>query len=369
MKTSDFDFHLPRELIAQRPCEKRGGSRLMALTPDGGVVHKTFADIVEFLHPGDMLVLNDTRVVPARLVGRTEDGGALDMLVVGRADDVSADDDDPGGQGGPGGPGGPARYKILSRGKFTGRVVFGEGRAGLEGFYADVTDGAEATFHHEGALEERLEETGLMPLPPYIKRAPDAGDKERYQSVYARFNGSIAAPTAGLHFTQALLDAVRARGVLLDTVTLHVGTGTFKPVRAEFVANHRMDEERFVLKNSTLEAIQRTKSSGGRVTLVGTTTTRCIEGYLSGRYRALNIFPDRVEAVTDVFIHPGFKFRAADAVLTNFHLPRSTPLMLTSALCGRLRLLEAYARAVAAGYSFFSYGDAILVPYENGGFR
>jgi S-adenosylmethionine:tRNA ribosyltransferase-isomerase len=254
-------------------------------------------------------------------------------------------------------------HKILSRGKYSGRVTF------HKGFYADVTDGSLAVFHHEGALEDRLEESGLMPLPPYIKRAPDECDKERYQSVYARHNGSIAAPTAGLHFTAELIDAVRARGVLVDTVTLHVGTGTFKPVRAELLDGHKMDEERFVLKNSTLEAVRRTKAAGGRVTLVGTTTTRCIEGYLSGRYRAIKTFVDRIEAVTDVFIHPGFEFRAADAVLTNFHLPRSTPLMLASALCGRLRLLEAYARAVASGYRFFSYGDAILIPYENGAFR
>jgi S-adenosylmethionine:tRNA ribosyltransferase-isomerase len=355
MKTSDFDFDLPRQLIAQRPCEKRGASRLMALTDGGGIAHKTFADFPEYLHAGDMLILNDTRVVPARLVGRTEDGdGWLDILVVEPNAGMFKSDEDFGA---------PAGHKILSRGKYTGRVTF------HEEFYADVRDGSRAVFHHEGTLGERLEEFGLMPLPPYIKRAPDNYDKERYQCVHARHNGSIAAPTAGLHFTDEIIDAIRSRGVLVDTVTLHVGTGTFKPIRAELLDDHTMDEERFVLKKSTLETIARTKASGGKVILVGTTTTRSIEGYLSGRYRTIENFKDRIEAVTDVFINPGFEFRAADAVLTNFHLPRSTPLMLASALCGRLRLLEAYALAVASGYSFFSYGDAMLVPYENGAFR
>jgi S-adenosylmethionine:tRNA ribosyltransferase-isomerase len=331
MKTSDFDFELPESLIALEPARTRDSSRLMVLHPDGSIDHKLFSDLPDYLHPGDMLVLNKTKVLPVRLFGKKPDGGVLEITLVK--------------------PLGDGRWEILSRGKYTGPVeVSSELRTEVEG-------GSVARLIHSGDLDDILWKAGHMPLPPYIKRAPTDMDKLRYQTVYASEPGSIAAPTAGLHFTEGLIDEIEKKDVAVRYLSLSVGTGTFTPLRAETVEEHEMASESFEIERSLIEDIRAHK---GRLVAVGTTTTRTLEGFFSGHYIASD-GEDALNGSTDIFIYPGYRFRAVSSLLTNFHLPRSTPLMLTAALAGRERLLRAYKEAIEENYRFFSYGDAMLI--------
>ena len=334
MRTAEYDFSLPPGLIAARPAEKRDSSRLLVLHKDGDVEHRRFSDLPSYLVPGDLLVLNNTKVFPARIAARKPTGGKVEFLLVTRNPDGSWD--------------------VLSRERYTGELAI----AGQ--FFAHMTGGKTVRFHDGTDLQTIIWEHGQMPLPPYIRREPDENDKQRYQTVYAVAEGSIAAPTAGIHFTHELLDTIRKRSVQVHMVTLHVGTGTFRPVKADRLEDHTMDEEHFEIPAAVIAEIEEAKKIGRRVIAVGTTTTRTLEGYFSGRSscRPVN---DKVTGSTDIFIHEGYRFKAADVLITNFHLPKSTPLMLTAAFTGREKLLHAYKEAISGGYRFFSYGDAMLV--------
>jgi S-adenosylmethionine:tRNA ribosyltransferase-isomerase len=334
MKTADFDFPLPQHLIATRPLTERSGSRLLVLHRDGTTEHKHFSDLPAYLAAGDMLIMNNTKVFPARLAAFKPDGGMIEILLIRHMEDTT--------------------WEVLSRGNYTGRL-----RVSDE-LQIELFEGKTARLVCQGDLMDVIWKYGAMPLPPYIKRMPNESDKEAYQTVYARNEGSIAAPTAGLHFTDALLTMIRAKGVRVRELTLHVGIGTFRPVRAENVEDHRMDSEHFEMDKQLLSDIEETKASGKRIITVGTTTTRAIEGYASGRC-VLTTLNGRLCGMTDMFIYPGYTFRVIDSLVTNFHLPGSTPLMLTSALCGREKLMQSYTDAVARGYRFLSYGDAMLI--------
>ncbi len=328
MKVADFDFSLPEELIAEKPAEKRDSSRLLILHRDGKIEDRRFRDLPEYLNEGDMLLLNNTKVFPARLTGIKPTGGRMEFLLVEKIS--------------------PDTWKILSKKKWQGRLSISEG------FSAEIETGT-AHFIYSGDFMENLWKYGDMPLPPYIKRRPEHTDKEWYQTIYAEKQGSIAAPTAGLHFTAELMDKIRDKGVHIRCLTLHVGIGTFKPIRAEDIEEHLMDPEYFEIDDDLIKEIKKVKASDKRVVSVGTTTTRAIEGYVSGQWSGVK------EKATDIFIFPGYKFKAVDSLITNFHLPRSTPLMLTSALCGLKKLKEAYNIAIHHKYRFFSYGDAMLI--------
>ncbi|GAB4390339.1 MAG: tRNA preQ1(34) S-adenosylmethionine ribosyltransferase-isomerase QueA [Thermodesulfovibrionales bacterium] len=332
MKSADFDFHLPQSLIALEPAPERDASRLLVLGPDGTVEHRRFSEITRYLAPGDMLLLNRTKVLPVRLSGVKPTGGRLEFVLVREVRH--------------------GLWEILCRGKYTGSLeVSGRLRA-------EIREGRTAELLHDGDLEEILWEVGAMPLPPYIKRKPAEADKSRYQTVYASAAGSIAAPTAGLHFTQGLLKEISDKGVLVRYLTLHVGKGTFMPVRADDLEDHAMEAEYFEVERDLVEEIG---SLAGRLFAVGTTTTRAIEGLLGGKFQPAGNGGGPIRGRTDIFIRPGHTFRAVRGLVTNFHLPRSTPLMLASALAGRERLLRAYAEAVRERYRFFSYGDAMLI--------
>ena len=345
MELSDLDFELPEELIAQVPVDPRDASRLLVLPPGGGEArHLRFGDLPELLAPGDLLVLNDSRVIPARLVGRKESGGRVEVLLV-----------EP--WSGPA-PGGTARWRAMAQASkpirigarfdFDGLGAEVEAVAG-EGFYA-------LRFDREGrALDRELERVGRVPLPPYIRREPGDADRDRYQTVVAREPGSIAAPTAGLHFTPELLGRLDARGVLRATVTLHVGPGTFLPVRTQRLEAHRMHAERYEVPEGTAAAFEAARARGARVVAVGTTAVRSLESSFAGG----GLQPGTGR--TDIFIRPGHVFRAVDGLVTNFHLPRSTLLALVCAFGGTPRVLAAYRSAVAARYRFFSYGDAMAI--------
>jgi S-adenosylmethionine:tRNA ribosyltransferase-isomerase len=334
MKTAEYDFLLPQELIAYRPAEKRDNSRLLVLHRDGGVEHKRFRDLPCFLRAGDMLLLNKTKVFPARLSGIKRGGGRLEILLVKETS--------------------PGMWDIIAKGKYTGPMLISEGLT------AYISGGKIALFKDPKRLRELIWQEGEMPLPPYIRRQPDDCDKERYQTVYAEIEGSIAAPTAGLHFTPELLDAIAAASVLIRHVVLHVGTGTFRLVRTDDIEDHIMEKELFEINPSLLSEIAEVKSRGGRIIAVGTTTTRAVEGYLSGKSEIVSSH-GAIRGLTDIFIHGGYRPMAVDSVITNFHLPRSTPLMLTAVFTGRARLLQTYETAISMGYRFFSYGDAMLV--------
>jgi S-adenosylmethionine:tRNA ribosyltransferase-isomerase len=334
MKTAEYDFLLPQELIAYRPAEKRDNSRLLVLHRDGGVEHKRFRDLPCFLRAGDMLLLNKTKVFPARLSGIKRGGGRLEILLVKETS--------------------PGMWDIMAKGKYTGPMLISEGLT------AYISGGKIALFKDPKLLRELIWQEGEMPLPPYIRRQPDDCDKERYQTVYAEIEGSIAAPTAGLHFTPELLDAIAAASVLIRHVVLHVGTGTFRLVKTDDIEDHIMEKELFEINPSLLSEIAEVKSRGGRIIAVGTTTTRAVEGYLSGK-REIVSSHGAIRGLTDIFIHGGYRPMAVDSVITNFHLPRSTPLMLTAVFTGRARLLQTYETAISMGYRFFSYGDAMLV--------
>ena len=339
MKTSDFDFYLPEELIAQTPLERRDASRLLTLDKNTGAVgHHRFYELPRFLRPGDCLVLNDSRVLPARLIGRRPTGGACEvLLLVDRGDNLWECLVRPGRKLKPG-----------------ARVIFGDGRltATVE---AELNDSKRAVrFQYQGIFLEILEQLGRMPLPPYIKA--ELEDQERYQTVYSRVAGSAAAPTAGLHFTTELLDRIRGMGVKVCCVTLHVGLGTFRPVKAEDITDHEMHSEFCMISGETAGIINETKQNGGRVICVGTTSCRTVESFAAED----GTLSER-SGWTDIFIYPGYRFKVLDALITNFHLPQSTLIMLVSALAGRERVLAAYEAAVREKYRFFSFGDAMFI--------
>ena len=339
MKTSDFTFDLPPELIAQTPLERRDASRLLALDKNtGGFRHMRFYDLPSLLRPGDCLVLNDSRVLPARLVGRRAGGGACEVLLLtDRGNGVWECLVRPGRRLRPG-----------------AGITFGDGELSAE--IADVTEGGNrlVRFSYEGIFLEILERLGKMPLPPYIRA--ELEDAERYQTVYSREVGSAAAPTAGLHFTRELLERVQAMGVKVCYVTLHVGLGTFRPVKTENLDEHEMHSEYCVIPQETANLINETKRAGGRVICVGTTSCRTVESW-AGEDGTLSASA----GWTNIFIRPGYRFKVLDALITNFHLPESTLIMLVSALAGRERVLDAYAEAVRERYRFFSFGDAMFI--------
>ena len=340
MKLSDFDYHLPEELIAQRPVEPRDSSRLLVVNRDSGALaHRYFRDLPEYLRPGDALVLNETRVMPARLLGqREETGGSVEVLLLKRIDrDRWETLVKPGKKARPG-----------------QRLRFGDGL--LTATVIDTTEfgGRVVEFGYEGIFEEVLDRLGQMPLPPYIRER--LADPERYQTVFAREWGSAAAPTAGLHFTPELLEQIRAMGVEIHKVVLHVGLGTFRPVEVEDPTTHRMHSEFYSVSAETASALNRVKAAGGRVIAVGTTSVRTLEtsSTVDGSVVA-------GEGWTDIFIYPGYRFKVVDGLVTNFHLPKSTLLMLVSALSSRELMLHAYEVAVQERYRFFSFGDAMLI--------
>lgn len=340
LKKSDFYYDLPEELIAQDPLIDRSSSRLMMIDKKTGEVeHKVFSDIIDYLNPGDCLVLNNTKVIPARLMGvKAETGGAIEVLLLKRR---SADDWEclvkPGKKARPG-----------------AKIVFGDGC--LTGEIVEVVEEGNRIirFEYEGIFEEILDKLGQMPLPPYITH--ELQDKTRYQTVFAKYEGSAAAPTAGLHFTTDLLDKIEAKGVKIAYVTLHVGLGTFRPVKEDNILDHHMHSEWYQVTKEAADVINSTKASGGRVICVGTTSTRTVE---SAADEAGVIHPGSAD--TQIFIYPGYKFKILDALITNFHLPESTLVMLVSALAGREQVLAAYNIAVAEKYRFFSFGDACFI--------
>ena len=340
MKTSDFYYDLPQELIAQDPLKKRSDSRLMHLDrKTGQICHQHFTDILRWLHPGDCLVINDTKVIPARLFGRKEDTDAhIEILLLKRRDkDVWETLVKPGKKAKPG-----------------TKLIFGDGR--LKGEVIDIVEEGNRLirFTYEGIFEEILDSLGEMPLPPYITHKLE--DKNRYQTVYAKHDGSAAAPTAGLHFTEELLEQVKAKGVSIAHVTLHVGLGTFRPVKVEDVTQHHMHSEFYVVEEEQARLINETKAAGGRIISVGTTSCRTLEsaGDETGVVKAGSGW-------TDIFIYPGYRFKMVDHLVTNFHLPESTLLMLVSALAGKDTIMKAYEEAVKERYRFFSFGDAMFI--------
>ena len=368
MDVKDFYYDLPEELIAQDPLEKRDSSRMLVLHRDTGEIeHREFHDVLEYLNPGDCLVINDTRVIPARLYGEKEDtGAAIEVLLLKEAsvDDASQDSTK-----------NVRYYECLVRPgkkmKPGARVAFGKkdenGKALLVGEVMKVVDDGNRIirFEHEGIWEEILDELGEMPLPPYITHKLQ--DKNRYQTVYAKHDGSAAAPTAGLHFTDQLLKDIEAKGIKIARLTLHVGLGTFRPVKVEKIEEHHMHSEYYELSQETADIINETKKNGGRVISVGTTSTRTLET-VAQRIEAENpeLAGGKLELKassgwTDIFIYPGYRFRVVDSLITNFHLPESTLIMLVSAFYNREAVLDAYKTAVEERYRFFSFGDAMLI--------
>ena len=339
MKTKDFWYDLPEDLIAQTPLQQRDSSRLMMLDRETGEVsHKHFYDVIDYLNPGDCLVMNDSRVLPARLLGSRPTGGAVELLLLRDL--------------------GNKKWECLAK---PGRklqagqqVIFGGGE--LTATVAEVKEDGNriVEFHYEGIFLEVLERLGKMPLPPYIKA--ELADQERYQTVYSRHTGSAAAPTAGLHFTNELLEKLREKGVKTAFVTLHVGLGTFRPVKADNILEHHMHSELCMLNEETAAVLNETKQSGGRVICVGTTSCRTLESLVNedGSFEAKSKW-------TEIFIYPGYAFKAMDGLITNFHLPESTLVMLVSAFAGRENVLNAYAEAVKERYRFFSFGDAMCI--------
>ena len=339
MKKSDFSFDLPEELLAQTPMEQRDASRLLCLDKQTGAVeHRHFYDLPDLLREGDCLVLNNSRVLPARLIGIRPTGGAVELVLLR----------DLGGN----------RWECLSRpGRKTKpgqRILFGEGE--LQAVVEETVSGGNriVRFDYEGIFLEVLERLGRMPLPPYIRQ--ELKDPERYQTVYSKELGSAAAPTAGLHFTKELLETVRNKGVLTEFVTLHVGLGTFRPVKEEEIEDHEMHSEYCIIPPETAEAVNRTRKNGGRIIAVGTTSCRTLESFAKedGTLEASSGW-------TNIFIYPGYRFKCIDALITNFHLPESTLIMLVSALAGRENILNAYRIAVSEKYRFFSFGDAMMI--------
>lgn len=340
MDVKDFYYDLPQELIAQDPLLDRSSSRLMVLDKHTGEVqHKVFRDIIDYLKPGDCLVVNNTKVIPARLYGvREGTQGKIEILLLKRKENDIWE----------------ALVKPGKKCKPGTKVIFGEGL--LTGEIIDVVEEGNRLiqFHYDGIFEEILDQLGQMPLPPYITHQLE--DKNRYQTVYAKYDGSAAAPTAGLHFTPELLDEVRAMGVEIAEVTLHVGLGTFRPVKVENVLEHHMHSEFYQIEQSEADKINKAKAEGHRIISVGTTSTRTLESAADE-----NGLLKETSGWTEIFIYPGYQFKVIDALITNFHLPESTLVMLVSALAGRENVLNAYAKAVEERYRFFSFGDAMFI--------
>ena len=339
MMTKDFWYDLPEELIAQTPLERRDSSRLMVMNRETGEIsHRHFYDIVEYLRPGDCLVMNDSRVLPARLLGHRPSGGAVEVLLLRDLGDKCWE----------------CLCKPGRKMQVGSEVIFGNGE--LTAVVREVREDGNRVveFCYQGIFLEVLERLGKMPLPPYIKE--ELADQERYQTVYSREVGSAAAPTAGLHFTQELLEKIRNMGVNTAFVTLHVGLGTFRPVKAEHISDHHMHSELCMMNGETAAILNRTKQQGGRIICVGTTSCRTLESLAGedGRFAAGSKW-------TDIFIYPGYRFKAMDGLITNFHLPESTLVMLVSAFAGREHVLNAYAEAVKERYRFFSFGDAMCI--------
>ena len=339
MKVTDFDYELPEELIAQTPIEKRDESRLMVLDrKEQTIEHKHFKDIIDYLEPGDVLVRNNTKVIPARLYGKKETGAKVEFLLLNNMEkDIWECIVRPGNK--------------LHVGA---KVIFGDGI--LKAEVLDTMPGGtrKVKFHYEGIFNEILDKIGLMPLPPYIHES--LKEKDRYQTVYAKYDGSAAAPTAGLHFTPELLKKIEEKGIDIANVTLHVGIGTFRPVKEDTVEAHQMHSEHFYIKEEDCEKINKAKKSGHRVIAVGTTSCRVLETIADD-----NGYVKPTEGDTQIFIYPGYKFRCLDALITNFHLPQSTLVMLVSALAGKDYTMKAYKEAVEQKYRFFSFGDAMLI--------
>ncbi|MCE5089868.1 tRNA preQ1(34) S-adenosylmethionine ribosyltransferase-isomerase QueA [Staphylococcus devriesei] len=340
MNVEEFDYDLPESLIAQTPLKDRDHSRLLVLGRQSGEIdHKHFTDIIDYFNPGDTLVLNDTRVMPARLFGLKEETGAkVEMLMLTRIEKNDWE----------------VLLKPAKRIKVGNKLSFGEGKIIAECIEELDQGGRIMRLHYEGILEERLNELGEMPLPPYIKERLD--DPERYQTVYAKENGSAAAPTAGLHFTDDLLEKVKAKGVNIAFITLHVGLGTFRPVSVDNIDDHQMHSEYYQMTQQTADLLNQTKEQGNRIISVGTTSTRTLE-----TIRRDNDEFVAVSGWTDIFIYPGFEYKAIDGLITNFHLPKSTLVMLVSAFSSRENILNAYNKAVELKYRFFSFGDAMLI--------
>jgi S-adenosylmethionine:tRNA ribosyltransferase-isomerase len=340
MRLEDFDYQLPQEYIAQEPAEPRDSSKLLVLERKSGrLFHRVFCDIAEILRPTDVLVLNDTRVIPARLFGRRKDtGGSMEVLLLTRQT--------------------PDIWEVLTRpgrrAKSGKRFVFGNGE--LEAEVIDITASGNRImrFSFDGSFEDVLERLGKIPLPPYIKT--ELRDTGKYQTVYSRESGSVAAPTAGLHFTSRLLESLDKMGVQTVYVTLHVGLGTFRPVSEETIEDHKMHREYYKVGTRAAECVNAAKDEGRRIIAVGTTSVRILETVAEASGR---IAP--AEGWTDIFIYPGYEFRCVDGLITNFHLPKSTLLMLVSAFAGRENIMNAYKTAVTRGYTFFSFGDAMLI--------
>lgn len=340
MKLSDFNYNLPEELIAQDPLEKRDNSRLMVLHRETGEIeHKHFYDVIDYLNPGDCLVVNNTRVIPARLMGvKEETGASIEVLLLKRKEEKVWE----------------TLVKPGKKARVGARISFGDGL--LTGEVIDIVEEGNRLirFEYDGIFEEILDQLGQMPLPPYITH--QLQDKNRYQTVYAKYDGSAAAPTAGLHFTEELLEKIQAKGIRIAKVTLHVGLGTFRPVKEENVLDHHMHSEFYIVDEEAARVINETRAAGGRVISVGTTSTRTLETVAE---------PDGHIPVksgwTDIFIYPGYQFKAVDCLITNFHLPESTLIMLVSALADRETILHAYEVAVQERYRFFSFGDAMMI--------
>ena len=339
MKTHDFWYDLPEELIAQTPLKQRDASRLLVLDRQTGEVsHRYFYNILEYLRPGDCLVMNDSRVLPARLLGNRPTGGAVELLLLKDLGDK--------------------RWECLAK---PGRklqagqqVIFGEGKLTATVLQVQPDGNRVVEFHYEGIFLEVLEQLGKMPLPPYIKA--ELQDNERYQTVYSREVGSAAAPTAGLHFTKELLEKIRQKGIQTAFVTLHVGLGTFRPVKAEEITDHHMHSELCMISKETADLLNATRKNGGRIICVGTTSCRTLESLVN----ADGTFTESSKW-TEIFIYPGYQFKAMDGLITNFHLPESTLVMLVSAFAGRENVLSAYEQAVKERYRFFSFGDAMCI--------
>lgn len=340
MKVTDFDFYLPEELIAQHPMEKRDEARLMVMNKENGEIeHKVFKDIIDYLEPGDCLVLNDTRVLPARLIGSKEGtGGKIEFLLLKRVDKDTWE----------------TLVKPGKRAQIGTRFEFGEGELKAEVIGLGEEGSRIVKFQYEGIFEEVLDKLGQMPLPPYITEKLE--DKEMYQTVYSREQGSAAAPTAGLHFTKELLEKIKEKGINIAFLTLHVGLGTFRPVKVENIEEHNMHSEYYCMSKATADIINKTKENGKNVIAVGTTSCRTLEtiGDENGRIKEQSGW-------TNIFIFPGYKYKIVDRLITNFHLPQSTLIMLVSALSGKENVMNAYETAVREKYKFFSFGDAMFV--------
>ena len=339
MKTSDFYYDLPQRLIAQTPLQKRDESRLLVMDrKTGALEHRHFYDILEYLQPGDTLVVNNSRVIPARLLGHRPTGGAVEVLLLRDCGDGIWECLTK-----------PGRKTLVGQ-----ELIFGDGL--LTATVVEALDDGNkmVQFHYDGIFLEILEQLGKMPLPPYIKK--ELADGERYQTVYSKVNGSAAAPTAGLHFTKELLENIQQKGISIGEITLHVGLGTFRPVKVEDVDNHKMHSEFCMIDAETAELLNQTRHNGGRIVCVGTTSCRTLESLVNadGTFSAKS-------AWTDIFIYPGYQFKAMDALITNFHLPESTLVMLVSAFSTRENILHAYQVAVEQEYRFFSFGDAMFI--------